>query len=105
MIVFGFICFKYPPGFRNSKFGYTFHMAKINKDTWDVAQKHSALSLIIGGVVNGFFGIWSMIKPMAINTKNMQILFVVITITGIIIIEELHLKNLFNKDGSRKKIR
>lgn len=102
MIVFGFFSLKYPPEFRNSMFGYTFHMANINKDTWDVAQKHSGFSLIIGGIVNGFLGIWSIIKPMAINTKNMQILFVVISVIGIIIIEELHLKKLFNKDGSRR---
>ncbi|MCY6356429.1 SdpI family protein [Clostridium sp. ZS2-4] len=74
-----------------------------NQDTWDVAQKHSGFSMMILGVINGIFGSWSIIQPMAINKEIVQLLFLLIGTAGMIFIEEIHLRKLFNKDGSRKK--
>ena len=88
VIVLGFILMKYPPKSRNNMHGHKSHLAKKNKDTWDVTQKHSGFSMIIIGVINGIFGIWSIIQPMAINDTSMQLSFWLISIIVSIIVRQ-----------------
>jgi len=102
-IVFGFIMIKYPPKSINNVIGYKSPLAMKNQDTWDVSQKHSGFILIIFGVINGIFGIWSIIYPMNINNVHVQLLLLLISAIGVVIIEEIHLIKLFHIDGSRKK--
>lgn len=102
-IIFGFLLMKYPPKSINAMYGYRTPLSMKNQDTWDVAQKHSGLSMIILGVINGILGSWSIIQPMAINKETVQLLFLLIGSTVMIVIEEIHLRKLFNKDGMRKK--
>ena len=102
-IIFGFIVMKYSPENINSVIGYKSPLAKKNQDTWDVSQKHSGFITIIFGVINGIFGIWSLIQPMAINKESVQLTIILLTAIAIVVIEEIHLMKLFNMDGSRKK--
>jgi len=103
-IVFGFILMKYSPESINSVMGYRSPLAMKNQDTWDVSQKHSGFSLIILGVINGIFGIWSIIQPIANNNQHVQLLLLLISAIALIAYEEIHLIKLFHMDGSRKKI-
>jgi uncharacterized membrane protein len=101
-IIFGFILKQYPPKSINDMYGYRTPMSTKNQDTWDVAQKYGGFSMMIVGFINGILGIWSIIQPLNINNKTMQLLFLVITSIGMIIWDEIYLMKVFNKDGSRK---
>ena len=103
-IVFGFILMKYPTKSINSVMGYRSPLSMKNQDTWDVSQKHSGFSLIILGVINGIFGIWSIIQPMANNNQNVQLVLLLISAIALIAYEEIHLMKLFHMDGSRKEV-
>ncbi|MBZ9637652.1 SdpI family protein [Clostridium sp. FP1] len=102
-IVFGFISMKYPPSI-NRMVGYKSPLALKNQDTWNISQKHSGFIAIVLGVINGIFGIWSIIQPMAINKGQMQLLLLLISVVLLVVIEEIHLAQLFNMDGSRKNL-
>lgn len=68
------------------------------------SQKHSGFVQTILAVISAFGGIWSIIEPTAIvNDIYMRRYFVIANVVVLVIIEKLHLKKLFNEDGSRKK--
>lgn len=101
-ILLGFILIKYPPKEINGIYGYRTPLSKKNQDTWDVAQKYGGVSMLILGIVNGIFGIWAIIQPIAINNEIVQLIVVLIGVIVMIVVDEIHLRKLFNKDGSRK---
>lgn len=101
-IFFGFILMKFPPGSINSIYGYRTPLSMKNQDTWNIAQQYGGFSLIIFGIINAILGGWSFIQPMNINNETFQILFLVIGAFIMIFIDELRLRKIFNKDGSRK---
>jgi len=103
IILLGFLFMKYPPKSRNSMYGYRTPMSMKNQDTWDVSQKHSGFIVIILGIINSVFWIWSIIEPMAANRETVQLLFLLIGAAVMIIIEEINLRKIFYNDGSRKK--
>lgn len=101
-IVFGFILMKYPPKSINSMYGYRTPFSMKNQDTWDISQKHSGLLMLLLGVINGIFGIVSIVQPMPATNEKIQLLFSLAGSLVIIIIEETYLRKIFNKDGSKK---
>lgn len=101
-IVFGFILMKYPPKSINSMYGYRTPFSMKNQDTWDISQKHSGFLMIILGIINGIVGILSIVQPMQTNNEKIQLLFSLIVAVAMIILEEVHLRKIFNKDGSKK---
>lgn len=101
-ILCGFILMKWPPKSINCVYGYRTPFSRKNKDTWDESQKHSGLLMMILGVINGIFGAWAIINPISINNEQVQGMFLLVGAVIIIVIEEIHLKKLFNKDGLRK---
>lgn len=101
-IFFGFILMKFPPEKINGVYGYRTPMAMKNKDTWDVAQKLGGYSLIIFGITNAFFGLLANSFSGGANTEKYQLLFLVVGSVIMLIIDEMHLRKIFNKDGSRK---
>ncbi|UAL60847.1 SdpI family protein [Clostridium sporogenes] len=74
-----------------------------NQDTWDESQRYAGLSMIILGIVQGILGILLIIQPINIDKESIQLLFLLIGVIIMLIIDEKHLRNLFNKDGTRKK--
>jgi carbon starvation protein CstA len=102
-IPLGFILMKYPPKGINIMYGYRTSLSMKNQDTWDVSQKYGGFSMIIFGAINVILAVWSIIQPMIIN-KTVQIIFLLIGATVMLIIDEIYLIKLFNKDGTRKKI-
>lgn len=101
-IACGFILMRFPLKSRNCIYGYRTTFAMKNQETWDLAQKHGGLSMIILGFLNGIFGIWATIQPIAINNEFVQMSFLLIGSAFMIVFDEIYLKKLFNKDGSRK---
>lgn len=102
-ILFGFILMKYPPKSINKVYGYRTPLAMKNQDTWDEAQKHSGFIIMILGAFNGIIGVWSIALPMGINNEKVQTIILLVGVVIMMIFEEMHLKKLFNKDGSRKR--
>lgn len=99
----GFILMKFPPERINGVYGYRTPFAMKNQETWDSAQQYGGFSMIIFGIINGFFGAWSYLQPMNVNNQNAQLLFLVIGSVLMIVIDEVHLRKLFNRDGTRKE--
>ncbi len=101
-IVAGILLRLNPPRSRNCMIGYRTSMSMLNQDTWNEAQKYGGFSMTFFGVINIIFALWFYVFPMSINADKFQLIFFIITSILMIYLDELHLKKLFNKDGTRK---
>lgn len=101
-IVFGLILKFYPPAHINSTYGYRTPMSRINQDTWDTAQKYGGLSLVICGILNIIFGFSLNVFKINQRIETVQLLFLLLSCIVMIILDEIHLKSIFNKNGIRK---
>lgn len=102
LFAIGGLIFKiFPPKKINGVYGYRTNTSMKNQDTWNVAQKYSANSMIILGIVCVVLGF---ILNQLIKNVNMgyQGIIVLIGAFAMLILDELHLRKVFNKDGSRK---
>ena len=70
-----------------------------NQDTWNEANKYSANTLIILGFI--FVPLQFVLSQLNIS-YGYEIIIILICFVIIIIINEVHLKKVFNNDGSRK---
>lgn len=98
----GLLMFKFPPESINGVIGYRTPMSMKNKDTWDEAQKYSGVSMIILGIISLLLAIISYLVKGLLANESFQLLFMLIGTIIMIIIDEVHLRKIFNKDGSRK---
>ncbi|EJP6473927.1 SdpI family protein [Clostridium sp. L74] len=101
-IGFGFLLMKWPPEDINSVYGYRTPFSMKNQDTWDESQRYAGFSMIILGIIQGILGIFLIIQSINIDKESIQLLFLLIGVIVMLIIDEKHLRNLFNKDGTRK---
>jgi len=102
VITLGILFKLFPPRRIDILYGYRTKLAVKNQDTWDVAQKYAANSLIILGFVYVALGfkLDELIGDVSIGYKlNICLSWVFITI----IFDEIHLRRVFNRDGTRKK--
>lgn len=97
----GFIFKVLPPKKINSVYGYRTSTSMKNQDTWNVAQKYSANSMITLGITCIALGfiLSELIGNIAIGYQG---IIVLIGAVVMIILDEVHLKKIFNRDGSRK---
>jgi len=110
IIILGIIClisgfiFKFlPPKKINSIFGYKTILSMKNQDTWNEALKYSGNTLIILGFI--FVPLQLILSQLIENMSNgykYEKIILLICFVVIIIINEVHLNKVFNKDGSRK---
>ena len=73
-----------------------------NQETWDEAQRYGANLLVIFGLISVIIG-W--IVSVTVQNENIQgylTLAWVILICLVILMGELHLRKVFDKDGNRK---
>lgn len=92
----------FPPKKVNSIYGHRTGFSMKNQDTWKEAQRFSANSFIVFGIIlaimgllfNSFFGNVYM---------SFQSIVFFIGIILMIIIDEWHLRRVFNSDGTRKR--
>ncbi|WP_234117300.1 SdpI family protein [Clostridium hydrogenum] len=102
LFAIGGLIFKiFPPKKINGVYGYRTNTSMKNQDTWKVAQKYSANSMIILGIVCIVLGfiLNQLIKNVNIGYQG---IIVLIGVIAMLILDEVHLKKVFNKDGSRK---
>lgn len=100
-IVLGFIFKAFPPRKINHIYGYRTILSMKNQEIWNEAQKYSANTFIIFGFIYVALELVLsyLIKNISIGYENIIILIGVVIM---IILDEVHLKKVFNKDGSRK---
>jgi len=100
-IVIGFIFKVFPPRKINSIYGYRTSLSMKNQDTWNEAQKYSANTFIILGFIYVALGfvLSHLIGNISIGYESIVIL---IGFTIMIVLDEVHLKKVFSKDGGRK---
>jgi uncharacterized membrane protein len=101
VVILGLIFKMFRPRRIDILYGYRTKIAMKNQDTWDVAQKYAANSFIILGFIYVAFGfkLSELIGDVSISYQlNLCLIGVVI----MLIFDEIHLRRIFNKDGSRK---
>ncbi|GAA0125097.1 SdpC immunity protein SpdL [Clostridium sp. CTA-19] len=100
-IFIGFIFKAFPPRKINRIYGYRTKLSMKNEDTWNVAQKYSANTFIILGFIYLAleFILNQLSKTINVSYENIIIL---IGLVIMIILDEMHLKKIFNNDGNRK---
>ena len=91
----------FPPKKINYFYGHRTTLAMKNQDTWDEAQRYSANTMIILGVISILIGLVFkfLIKNISEGYQG-RIFFIGIII--MILVDEIHLRKIFNYDGSRK---
>jgi uncharacterized membrane protein len=102
-LIVGFIFKFFPPKKINSIFGYKTILSMKNQDTWKEALKYSGNTLIILGFifVPLQFVLSQLIESMN-NGYEYEKIIILICCVVMVIINEVHLNKVFNKDGSRK---
>ncbi len=92
----------FPPKRQNWIYGYRTSTSMKNEETWNEANKYAAnlmviisiATIIIGSLVYILFPLKTGINLLGISLVSMLILIIVLT--------EIHLKNIFDKEGNRK---
>lgn len=92
-----------PPKKINHIYGWRSRMSMKNIDTWNEAQRFGSNIFIIGGIFLAIFGAIIYICYGEV-TKKIECIIIVITTAIILISGEVHLREVFNKDGSRKTV-
>lgn len=101
-IFFGFLLFKFPPEDINGIMGYRTSMSMKNKDTWDEGQRYGGMSMLVIGGINILLGIISYLAKGFLLNNLFQLLIMLLCAIIMIVVDEIHLRKIFNKDGSRK---
>lgn len=83
----------------NSIWGYRTILSMKNQDTWNEAHKYSANAFIVLGFV--FVPLQFVLSELNISYGYEKIVLLVCFVI-MIILNEVHLKKVFNNDGSRK---
>ena len=100
-IVFGLIFKVFGTGERDYMFGYKTKLSMRNQDTWNEAQKYSANSFIILGFIYIALG-FILSKLIGDVSVSFQLHLCIIALAIILIFDEIHMRIVFNKDGSRR---
>ncbi|PIH04121.1 SdpI family protein [Clostridium combesii] len=98
-IAIGFIFKAFPPQKINYIWGYRTILSMKNQDTWNEAHKYSANTFIVLGFV--FVPLQFVLSELNISYGYEKIVLSVCFVI-MIILNEVHLKKVFNNDGSRK---
>jgi uncharacterized membrane protein len=99
LIVMGLIFKIFPPKKINSIYGYRTVTSMKNKNSWDIAQRIGAISIILTGIINGLVGLILIILNM--SNDIFELTFFLLTVVIMLIIDEIKLrKGLNNKKNS-----
>ncbi|BDR81194.1 hypothetical protein N072000002_13740 [Clostridium tetani] len=103
-IVIGLVLRAYPPEHINNSLGYRTPFAMKNKDTWYDGNRFCGTMLLISGIIFIPFSI--LIRYLYSNNLTLSMrmpllgLFIIIMIG--IVYTEIHLRMIFDKNGTRK---
>ena len=103
ILVIGIIYKVFPPARINSIYGCRIPSAMRNQDTWDEGNRYSANLMIIIGIISIFM---VPILYLVFGEKGIMpgALISAFLLIGMIILVELHLRKLFDKEGRRREI-
>ena len=102
-LILGIILKLCPPKPINSILGYRSRLSMKNKDTWNEAQKFGAFTSIMVGticIVAGFI----IHKFFPGKEDTISMVFLIIAVICDLVIDEYHLRNVFNKSGERRTV-
>lgn len=104
LAIIGGIMLSYPPKKINKLYGYRTKAALRNQQTWDEANRYSSKQMLYCGSILLAIGIFSFLSP-SIGRTNINIATVLTIIFSIlpVLLTELHLKKVFDKEGNRIK--
>lgn len=98
-IIMGLIFKAFPPKKINSLFGYRTMLSMKNQDTWKESHKYVSNTLIILGI--SFIPLQFILSQWKVSYNYEKIILLVCFVI-MIIVNEVHLRKVFNMDGSRK---
>ncbi|MEG0772829.1 SdpI family protein [Clostridium sp.] len=99
--VVGVIFKVFPPKKINNIYGHRTRFSMKNQDTWNEAQRYSANSFMILGVFFILLGVLCNYFLKEIREETQFTVFILGTI-AMIWYDEIHLRKVFNEDGTRK---
>ena len=103
-LLFGGLLLKlFAPKDINFIYGYRSSFATKNQATWEEAQKYCSNAFIIAGLALMLLGGFQyfLLRDSSV-AEILQWVEVILGVVLIYILTELHLKTIFNEDGSRK---
>jgi len=106
-LVGGLIFKLFPPKRINHIYGYRSRFAMKAQSIWDEGQKYCANGFILTGIIMSILGLFEHFLFRGMNVvvtieNTVEATEVLLSILVIYICCEIHLKNMFNEDGSRK---
>lgn len=99
--ILGFVLRTYPPEYINNSLGYKTPFAMKNKDTWYEGNRFSGTMLLFVGIV--FIPVSIAMRYLYSSNVNLSILVLFILLIVSVIVTEIHLRNIFDKDGIKKQ--
>jgi len=105
--VVGLLMKYFTPKYPNMSFGYRTPFSEKNEQTWNEANSYSANLVIAIGIINGI--VWGYLGYEFRNDPNNDLIVAIGTPTligsaiALLILTELHLRKIFDKDGNRRK--
>lgn len=105
IIILGFLLKFWPPKHINSSIGYKTPFAMKNQETWNEGNKFAAIMLILSGILSLSVSLLIIFiyKETEINTARYLGIFAVFIICTVLLGTEIHLRKLFDRNGSRKQ--
>lgn len=103
MFLISLIFVYFPPKEINSLYGHRTTISMKNQDTWNEANKRSALMILLVSAITCIFQLIGIIFKFNLDTifLNATIVLVAGLIMGMLIVEK-QLRSIFDKDGNRK---
>lgn len=101
MAILGLILRVYPPEHINNSLGYKTPFAMKNKDTWYEGNRFWGTMLSFTGII--FIPLSISMRYLYKNNLNLSILVLFILFIISIILTEIHLRKLFDKNGAKKQ--
>lgn len=99
-LIMGLIFKCFPPKVINSVYGYRTSFSMKTQETWDEAQRYSALSFIFCGAALLLAAVLCTLLRLDMLP---QTVFFAIGIIIMLVVDEYHLRRMFNPDGTKKE--
>ena len=101
LIICGVILYFFPSKNSNWVYGYRTRLSMKNQDTWEVSQKIGGFSMIVFGII---FLIITLVLELFLENLFDEVLVIILLIGSVLmlIFDEMYLRKIFNRDGSRK---
>lgn len=101
VLIIGIVFKLLPPKKINHIYGHRTYLAMKNQDTWEVAQRISATTLIVVGIIYVLIGLMSKYVFTGITEGAQGIIFI-LGFLVMILYDEMYLRKIFDKHGKRR---